>query len=60
MDDSMKDVDVFLQTIHKLEEKVVKLIHQSNLKEEEKTFILRHILIVPGKDQEHEDGRAIS
>jgi hypothetical protein len=52
MNEQLGDVDVFLQTIHELEEKVLELIQRSNLTEQEKGFILDHILIVPGKGQE--------
>lgn len=51
MKEPMGDIDIFLQTIHDLEEKIVSLIHHSNLSDAEKQFILEHILIVPGKDR---------
>lgn len=54
MREPLDELDVFLHTIHDLEEKVARLIHGSNLTEMEKTFILEHILIIPGKRKDHE------
>lgn len=41
MRDPLDELDVFLHTIHNLEEKVAALIHRSNLTEKEKAFYLR-------------------
>ena len=54
-----ESLDEFLQTIYNLEEKVVHLIHQSNLSDVEKKFILDHILIIPGKSGHHEESKII-
>ncbi|MGQ7887541.1 hypothetical protein [Paenibacillus sp. WC2504] len=54
MREPLDEMDVFLHTIHDLEEKVAKLIHGSNLAEMEKNFILEHILIIPGMCKDHE------
>jgi hypothetical protein len=54
MRDPLDELDVFLHTIHDLEERVAALIHGSNLTETEKAFILEHILIIPGKCRDHE------
>jgi hypothetical protein len=54
-----ESLDDFLQTIYELEEKVVHLIHQSNLSAVEKKFILDHILIIPGKSGDHEESKVI-
>ncbi|WP_065853232.1 hypothetical protein [Paenibacillus pectinilyticus] len=54
MREPLDEMDVFLRTIHELEEKVVRLIQGSNLTETEKAFILEHILIIPGKCKDHE------
>jgi 16S rRNA G527 N7-methylase RsmG len=41
------DIDQFLSTINKLENKIHHLIDKSNLSDIEKKMILDHILIVP-------------
>lgn len=57
----MKEIlDNFLEEIHELEGKIVHLIHRSNLTVEEKQFILDHILIIPGKKEDHDECKAIS
>lgn len=51
MNDRMKDLDVFIQTVQELEDKVVELIQKTNLTQQEKMFILDHILVIPGIDE---------
>ncbi|MCJ8014901.1 hypothetical protein MUG84_24760 [Paenibacillus sp. KQZ6P-2] len=50
MNDHLQDMDVFLQTMHKLEDRITALIRNSNLSERQQQFILNHILVIPGKD----------
>ncbi|MFD0697529.1 hypothetical protein ACFQZT_25975 [Paenibacillus sp. GCM10027628] len=52
MNEHLGDMDVFLQTIHELEERIASLIHKSNLSDADKQFIFSHIIIVPGKNKE--------
>ncbi|WP_019910940.1 hypothetical protein [Paenibacillus sp. HW567] len=41
------EIDQFLKEIRDIESKVYQLLQQSNLSEEEKHYILNHILVVP-------------
>lgn len=42
------EIDQFLKQVGDIESKVYNLVQQSNLSDEEKNFILNHILVVPG------------
>lgn len=55
-----ENLDDFLQNIHELEEKIERLIQQSNLTGVEKQFIMDHILVIPGKKEDLDDSKAIS
>lgn len=57
MNEQFTDVRQFLDMIHQIESKVIHLIQTTNLSEEEKKFILDHILIVPGHyPEKYNDG----
>lgn len=46
------EIDQFLMQVGAIESKVYNLLQQSNLSDEEKNFILNHILVVPGYKEE--------
>lgn len=48
MDIRSQDMQQFLDQVHLIEAKVAQLIAKSNLSEQEKLYILKHILVVPG------------
>jgi hypothetical protein len=48
LDTRSLDMQRFLDQVHLIEARVAHLIAKSNLSEEEKLYILKHILIVPG------------
>ncbi|MWV42974.1 hypothetical protein GRF59_04975 [Paenibacillus sp. HJL G12] len=50
MNEHLEDMDVFLQTMHQLEDQIIKLIRSSDLSERQQQFILNHILVIPGKE----------
>ncbi|GIP26875.1 hypothetical protein J23TS9_20050 [Paenibacillus sp. J23TS9] len=50
MNEQLQDMDVFLRTMHILENRINELIRSSDLSEQQKQFILNHILVIPGKD----------
>jgi hypothetical protein len=49
LDNHDLEMQLFLDQVHLIEAKVAHLIAKSNLNEQEKQYILDHILIVPGK-----------
>lgn len=51
MKEQLEDIQQFLELISKIEEKVLGLIQNTNLTDTEKSYILEHILIVPGKSE---------
>lgn len=50
MKDQLQDMDMFLRTMHNLENRITKMIRNSDLSEQQQQFILSHILVIPGKD----------
>ncbi|WP_156158244.1 hypothetical protein [Gordoniibacillus kamchatkensis] len=52
LDNRSQEMQQFLDQIQFIEAKVVQLIAKSNLSEQEKLYILKHILIVPGTSDE--------
>lgn len=48
MNEQLQDMDMFLQTMHRLEDRIKELIRSSDLSEKQQQFILNHILVIPG------------
>lgn len=51
IDNQVLAIESFLAEIREIEAKVTGLIEQTNLSEQEKRYILDHIMVVPGNLQ---------
>ena len=48
----MHEIDEFLEQMNELENQICHLIRNSQLSESQQSYILKHILVIPGKESE--------